>query len=229
MNMVFLSKGKFSDFVISDLPKIKAPDVLVFSNRIIEKLDLIEEIDGKTSVFYELCKLSENLNCVLIAGCDTEILGVLHKSAIIIDCGVLLGVSDMTYILDESKYNGGGCFRVYDTSKGKIGLVVGDDIMFPEVLKTLALCDSDFIISVYGKIYSAIPQVMMRAGSYSNGVSICMAAEGYMQISDIKGEVVYASDSGLIEYNLEILKDYHLIQSRRRGLYREIYSSFTQE
>lgn len=227
MNIAFVTKGKLSDFIISDLPKLKAPDVLVFSNKIIEKLDLIEEIDGKTNVFYELCKLSESLDCVLIIGCDTEILGILHKSAIIIDCGTLLGVSDMAHVLDDSKYNGGGCFRVYDTSKGKIGLVIGDDILFPEVLKTLSICDSDVIISVYGKIHSAIPQVMMRAASYYNGVNICMAAEGYVQISDIKGEILCALDAAVFEYSLEIVKDYHLIQSRRRGFYKEIYSSFS--
>ena len=227
MNITFVSKGKLSDFVISDMPKIKAPDVLVFSNKIIEKLDLIEEIDGKTSVFYELCKISENLGCVLIVGCDTEVLGILHKSAIIIDSGTLIGVSDMAHILDDSKYNGGGCFRVYDTSKGKIGLVVGDDILFPEVLRTLALCDSDIIISVYGKIHNAIPQVMMRAASYFNGINICMAAEGYVQISDIKGEIICALDSSIFEFSMEIVKDYHLIQARRRGFYKEIYSSFT--
>ena len=226
MNLTFVSKGKLSDFIISDLPKIKAPDVLVFSNKIIEKLDLIEEIDGKTNVFYELCKLSENLGCVLIIGCDTEILGILHKSAIVIDSGNLLGVSDMAHILDDSKYNSGGCFRVYDTSKGKIGLVIGDDILFPEVLRTLTLSDSDIIISIYGKIHNAIPQVMMRAASYFNGVNICMAAESYVQISDIKGEVLCATDAGVFEYSLEIIKDYHLIQARRRGFYREIYSSF---
>lgn len=227
MNITFVTKGKISDFILNDLTKMRNPDVLVFSNKIVDRLDLVQEMDGKTNVFYELCKLSETLNCVLIIGCDTEILGILHKSAIVIDCGTLMGVSDMAHILDDSKYNSGGCFRVYDTSKGKIGIIVGEDILFPEVPRILALCDSEVIISLFGKIYNTIPQVMMRAASYSNGVNICMAAEGYVQISDIRGEIVCALDAKILEYSLEIIKDFHLIQARRRGFYREIYSSFS--
>lgn len=227
MNITFVTCGKLSEFVLNDLTRLRNPDVLVFSNNVIEQLDLIKEIDGKTNVFYELCKLSETLNSVLIIGCDTEVLGILHKSAIVIDCGTLLGVSDMAHVLDDAKYNSGGCFRVYDTSKGKIGIIVGEDILFPEVPRILALCDSDVIICLFGKIYNSIPQVMMRSASYSNGINICMAAEGYVQISDIKGEIVCALDAKVLEYNLEIIKDFHLIQARRRGFYREIYSSFS--
>ena len=227
MNITFVTKGDLTDFILKDLTKLKSPDVLVFSNKIIKKLDLVKEIDGKTNVFYELSKLSKSLYCVLIVGCDTEVLGISHKSAIVLDCGNLLGVSDMAHIVDEGEYSSGGCFRVYDTSKGKIGIIVGEDILFPEVPRILSLCDSEIIISIFGKIYNAIPQVMMRAASYSNGVNICMAAEGYVQISDIKGEIVCALDAKILEYSLEIVKDFHLIQARRRGIYREIYSSFS--
>jgi predicted amidohydrolase len=150
----------------------------------------------------------------------------MHKSAIVIDCGKLSGVSDMAHVIDESVYSPGGNFRVYDTSRGKIGIIIGEDLYFSEVPRMLTLCDSDLIINLFGKIYDHIPQIVMRAASFCNGISICMAAESYTQVSDIKGEILCAGDAEIIECNLDIIKDYHLLQSRKRGYYKEIFTSY---
>lgn len=226
MNITFLSSGNYTDFVLSELGRLRNPDILVFSSGIIDKLDLFNELEGKSKIFYDLCILSKSMDCVIVCGCDTEVCGVMHKSAVVIDNGKLAGVSDMAHVIDESIYSPGGNFRVYDTSRGKIGLIIGEDLYFPEVPRILTLCDSDLIISLFGKIYNHIPQLIMRSAAFCNGISICMAAEGYIQISDIKGEILCASDAKIIECNLEIIKDFHLLQARRRGCYREIYSSF---
>jgi len=183
-------------------------------------------VGGTSNAFVSLCRLSEKLSCVIVAACDTEVCGLNHKSAVVIDNGKLIGVSDMAHVVDETDYSPGGGFRVYDTNKGKIGIVVDEDIYFPEVPRILTLCDSEVILSLFGNIRSAMPQVMMRAAAFSNGITVCMAAKGYVQIADIKGEIVCALDASILEYNMEAVKDYHLIQARRRGCYREIYSSF---
>ena len=77
----------------------------------------------------------------------------------------------------------------------------------------------------FGKISSPMPQVMMRAAAFSNGVNVCMAAAGCVQIADLKGEMI-ALPTAMLEFNMEIIKDFHLISARRRGCYREIYSAF---
>ena len=225
MNITILSRGSYTDFILSELSKIRNPDVLVFSSGIIDKLDFFEELGGKSKNFYDLCLLSKSMNCVVVCGCDTEVCGILHKSAIVIDNGKLSGVSDMTHIIDESDYSPGGGYKIYDTSRGKIGLIIGEDLFFPEIPHMLSLCESEVIICLFGQIYSHLPQLMMRSAAFSNGISICMAAEGYIQICDIKGEMLCATDAKMIECNLEIIKDFHLLQTKKRGYFKEIFSS----
>ncbi len=226
MNITFVTRGSLEKFIERDASKLRSPDVLVFSEGIVGKLNLLSEAGGAGNVFIALSALSEKLSCAVAAACDTEVCGLLHKSAAVFDCGRLLGVSDMAHVVDESGYSPGGTFRVYDTSKGKLGVVVGEDIYFPEVPRILALCDADIILSLFGRLRSSMPQVMMRAAAFASGVTVCMGARGYVQIADIKGEIVCALDATMVEYNTEIVKDFHLIQARRRGCYREIYSSF---
>jgi predicted amidohydrolase len=217
MDIAVLSRGNYTDFVLGRLSKTKKPDILVFSSGIIDRLNFFDELGGKSTVFYDLCLLSESMDCVIICACDTEVCGTLHKSAVLIDCGKLAGVSDMAQTDSESGYSPGGGFRVYETSRGKIGLIVGEDIYNPEIPKMLSLCGSDIIISLFGIITNHLPQLMMRAAAFSSGVCICMAAQGYIQISDIKGEMICATDADLLECEIEIIKDYRLLLTRSRG------------
>lgn len=225
MNITFLSRGDYSEFVLSELGKLRSPDVLVISHGILGAIDLISE-SREAGELYDLSLLSESLKCVVIAACDTHVMGVKRKSAVIFDSGKILGVSDMAHVIEESEYSPGGGFRVYDTSRGKIGLIIGEDLFFPEVARILTLCDSEIIICTYDKIYNHIPQLMLRAAAFSNGVCACMAAQGYVQVADISGAVICATDAKITECNIEIIKDYHLVMARRKGCYREIYSPF---
>ncbi len=226
MNITFVTRGSLETFLERDVKKLRSPDIIALSDGLVGELNLIDEAGGGSNACIKLCKLAEELDCVVVAACDTSVCGLLHKSAVVIDCGKLLGVSDMAHVMDDSRYSPGGGFRVYDTSKGKIGIIVDEDLFFPEVARILTLCDSEVILSMFGTIRSAMPQVMLRAAAFSNGVTMCMAAKGYVQIADIAGEIVCALDATILEYNMEIAKDYHLICARRRGCYREIYSSF---
>lgn len=226
MNITFLSRGNYTDFVLSELARLRNPDVLVLSPAIVDKIDLLMEAGTQSGTLFDLCVLSESLKCVVVCGCDTTVCGACKRSAIIIDNGKLLGVSDMAHVLDESPYTPGASFRVYDTSRGKIGLIVGEDLFFPETSRILTLCDSDVIICLFGKIYNHIPQLMLRSSAFSNGVCMCMAAEGYIQVADISGEIICSTDAKITECNFDIVKDYHLLMARRRGFYKEICTPF---
>ena len=67
---------------------------------------------------------------------------------------------------------------------------------------------------------------MIRALSFANGVVMALCAENYSAVSDIRGNVVFASVKDVVSTQIKIEKDYHLISSRRRGLYREFSSGY---
>ena len=68
------------------------------------------------------------------------------------DKGKILGVTDMVHVIDDSEFVSGGNFRVYDTSVGKIGIILAEDLFFPESARVLATCDADIIVCIFKKL-----------------------------------------------------------------------------
>ncbi len=208
------------------LNKIDKSDVVVFGFNGLGLVSYKKELNGETEYFQDVAKLSKQLSSVVISGCDTDTYGVFRHSAVIADKGKILGVTDMIHSIDDSEFVAGGNFRVYDTSAGKIGLIILEDLFFPEVPRILALCDADFIVCVFKKIDNSMPQIMLRAGAFSNGVAMSICAKNYASACDIRGNVTVASGADIVKAKIKIEKDYRLISSRRRGLYREFNSGY---
>ncbi len=201
-------------------------DVLVFGFNGLGLVSYKKELGGETEYFQDLARLSRELSSVVICGCDTDAYGVFRHSAVIADKGKILGVSDMAHALDDSEFVAGGNFRVYDTGAGKIGIIVAEDLFFPESARVLAMCDADIIICVFKKLEGPMPQVMLRAGAFANGVSMALCAKNYAAIADIKGNIVLSGGGKIIKSKIKIEKDFHLISLRQRGLYRDFNSGY---
>ncbi len=226
MQFCFVTDGLINEVWQEKLPLISDKEVVVFGFNGLGLVSYKKELAGETEYFQDIARLSKEISSVVICGCDTDTYGVFRHSAVIADKGKILGVSDMAHSIDESEFVSGGNFRVYDTSVGKIGLIIGEDLFFPEVPRVLALCDADVIVCLYKQLEGQMPQIMLRAGAFSNGIAMCLIAEKYACVADIKGEVKVASGQEVIDANIKIEKDYRLISSRRRGLYRDFNSGY---
>ena len=226
MNICFVTGETVNLVWQNKLNLICKQDVVVFGYNGLGLVSYKKELGGETEYFQDLAKLSRQLSATLICGCDTDTYGVFRHSVVVADKGKLLGVTDMVHSIDESEFVSGGSFRVYDTSAGKIGIIVAEDLYFPESSRALTLCDADVIVCVFKKVENSIPQVMLRAGAFSNGVLMALCAENYATISNIKGEILLASNADIVGAKVKIEKDYHLIVSRRRGMYRDFSSDY---
>ena len=71
-----------------------------------------------------------------------------------------------------------------------------------------------------------MPQIILRADAFTNGVTMGLCAKNYVTVADIKGEIIMASSKDIVGNELTIEKDYHLISSRRRGIYRDFNSGY---
>ncbi len=208
------------------LDKIGKSDLVVFGFNGLGLVNYKKELGGETEYFQDVARLSRQLSSVVVCGCDTDTYGVFRHSAVIADKGRILGVSDMAHSIDDSEFVAGGSFRVYDTSAGKIGLIVAEDLFFPESARVLALCDADVIICLFKSLEDLIPQIMLRAGAFANGVAMGLCAKNYAALADVRGNIAAASSADFLRVNLKIEKDYRLISSRRRGLYRDFGSGY---
>ena len=226
MRVCFVTNSSLNTVWQEKLGKISGYDLLVFGFNGLGLVSYKKELGGQTEYFQDVAKLSKQLSSVVICGCDTDTYGVFRHSAVVADKGRIIGVSDMAHAIDNSEFVSGGSFRVYDTSVGKIGIIVAEDLLFPESARVLALCDADIIICLYKKIESAMPQIILRADAFTNGVMMGLCAKNYVTVADIKGEIIMASSKDIVENDLSIEKDYHLISSRRRGIYRDFNSGY---
>lgn len=225
MDLCFVTTSTLSSVYEEKLDSLAKHDVLVFSNGL-GLVSYKKELSGQSEYFHDVARLSKQLNSVVICGCDTDTYGVFRHSAVIADKGKILGVTDMAHSIDEGEFVAGGNFRVYDTSAGKIGLIIQEDLFFPESARVLTLCDADVIVCVFKKLEGHIPLVMLRANAFANGVAIAMCAKNYACVADIKGRISFSSNGDIINTKVKIQKDYHLISSRRRGLYRDFNSGY---
>ena len=226
MEITFVTDKSINYLLENDITSISDSQVVVFGFNGLGLVSYKKELQGQTEYFHDIAMASKQLSSVIICGCDTDNYGVFRHSVVVADKGKLLGVTDMVHSIDQSEFVSGGNFRVYDTSAGKIGILIAEDLYFPESARVLALCDADIIICIFKKVENFMPQIMIRAGAFSNGVAMALLAKNYCAISDIRGKIVLSSSSEIIKSKVEIKKDYHLISSRKRGMYRDFNSGY---
>jgi len=180
-----------------------------------EEVSYEKELKGETSFFEEIARLSKTVKGVVVCGCITDTKGLRRKSVVVADNGRLVGVSDMLNAVD-GKYDSGAALRVYETKGGRMGVVVADDLRFPEIVKSLAVCGSDFIVCPFGRM-EGIETVLLRANAYCYGVPIFFCSLGNCMIADVSGEIAFASSQAMAVAAFTPRKEYHLIETRRRG------------
>ena len=226
MKTVFVTDRTLYSACKENAENLQGADLIIFGFNGMGLVSYKKELSGETDYFHDLARLSAQVQGVVISGCDTDTYGTFRHSVAIADKGKILGVSDMVHLPEGSEFVPGGGFRVYDTSKGKIGLIIEDDLYFPEVARVLSLCDADFIVCILKKIENFMPQIMLRASAYSNGVTMALCSENYSSVADTKGNILVSTKSGILETNLKKEKDYHLVSLRKRGMYKEFNSGY---
>lgn len=193
----------------------EVPDVLLFGFTGLGLVSYKRELSGETEYFRDVAGLSREIGGVVVSGCDTDTYGVYRHSAVVADKGRILGVSDATFSMDDSEFVAGGNLRVYDTSKGRIGVLVGEDLFYPEAAHTLALCDSELIVSRL-KVARADERSHDAGTRSPEGRAVAQARAKYAEIADIRGEIAFAGSFPWRAAQLKLQKDYHLVGCRRR-------------
>lgn len=221
MKVCFVTENSVNAVWQERLPEISEQDLVVFGFNGLGLVSYKKELSGETEYFQDIAKLSKQLDCVVVSGCDTDTYGVFRHSAVVAEKGKILGVTDMIHCVDDSEFVAGGSYRVYHTYCGKIGVLIGEDLFFPQSSAVLSLCDADIIICIFKKQESTLPQIVLRAQAFCNGVPMGLCAQGYCAVADIRGNVALASSADTVKINIKPERDYHDVLLRGRGICRE--------
>ena len=177
-----------------------------------------KELKGESDCFERAARLSKQTKGVVVCGCITDTRGIKRKSALVAENGKLCGISDMTHSIDGAMRSGAG-LRVYDTKIGKMGVLVAEDVLFPESMSALAACGSDFVVCPFGVLRDTISQVLLRAYAHLYGVPIFLCGVGYSIAVEANGAVAMATPQSPVTFSMENRKEFHLIETRRRGVF----------
>lgn len=214
MRVCFVGQEEVAQF--RKLRESQKADVILFGFNGLGEVNYEKELKGETAFFEEAALLSKEQKSLVVCGCITNTCGHKRKSALIAENGRLCGVSDMLHTMD-GEWGSGASLRVYDTKVGKVGVAVAEDVYYPEVIKTLVACGSDFILCPFSKVINSVPSVLLRAYSYCYGVPILLCGEGYSMYADGTGELAFASPQSPSYAEFDKVKEYHLVQTRKRG------------
>ena len=176
------------------------------------------ELKGDTAYFEAVARLSRLSQSVVVCGGVTDARGHKRKSAVVVENGKVLGISDALHAIDGEMASG-AALRVYETAIGRMGVAVADDLRFPEVMKALSVCGSDFIVCPHERA-DEMQRVLLRAHAYCYGIPIYFCAKGYSMIADASGGVPFSSPQSPVYAEFFDKKEYHLVETRRRGIYR---------
>ena len=149
-------------------------------------VDYRSELAGESSRLEEMAVFSRECGCIVVAGCRTDSCGIRRKSAAVAEKGRILGVADRLHAFEDD-ISAGAHLKVFETAAGKIGLCVAEDIYFPAVCETLALCDADVIVCPFEAAEDSVPRLMLRAGAFVAGVEACLCAENLAMIASRSG------------------------------------------
>ena len=192
-------------------------ELVCFSFMALGEVSYERELKGETSLFEDVALLSKEGQNVVVCGCYSDSRGIRRKSVVVADRGRILGVADMLNRLDTVEYRPGAGIKIFDTKAGKIGIVVAEDLYFPQVFETISLCGADLVLCIFEELNESLEQVLIRANAYLYGVPVCLCSYGYAAVCDIAGKLAFASPDSPCLYDLQREQEYHIVETRRRG------------
>lgn len=212
MRLCAVSQGKLQKDLI--LPEC---DVALFGFGGLGEIDYESEISGRSVKLEEAARLSKAADCSLFCGCVTLVKGQARKSVCVCERGKLCGITDMSHVLDGERYKSGAGVGVYSACGYKVGLCIENDLLFPEVLKTLSLCGCNLVAVVLSELKNSMPPLLIRAYAYLYGMPILMCAGKTAYFADTAGAIA-TSMQDICLFEADIKNEYHIVSTRLRGI-----------
>ncbi len=201
----------------SKKPKVEE-QTLIFGFNGVKKIYYKKELSGEDNLLSNIASLSKKDKKLIITGAITDNYGIIRKSAIVAEDGKLLGISDMNLCLDKSPFSSGVGYRVYQTKIGRVGIIVDDDLIDIDGVKSMAQCGADIIICLVNAEEKSQYNVLVRAYSFLFGLPIVILSSNSVIAGDMHGEICGASRNEESRIIVPMKKNYRLCQVKKRGV-----------
>lgn len=211
MRITFVSKDALSRY--KEQGHEDRANVTLFGFNGVGEVSYEKELKGESHFFEDVATLSKRNKNVVVCGCVTDTRGHKRKSVAVAENGRLLGVSDMLYAVD-GECSAGANLRIYETKIGRMGVVVAGDLYFPETVKALSLCGSEFIVCPFERAITPLERSYLCVYAHTFALPIFMCGGGFSMIVGAEGELTFSSPLSPISAEYEEKKQYHLVETR---------------
>jgi predicted amidohydrolase len=209
----------FEEFVLKYLEALEKTDLLALGFGVLGGVDFHREMGGGGQLS-DLASLSRDLNCAVAAGADTDLYGARRKSVALCEKGRLTDVCDAVYPGDPG-LAAGGDFRLYGFACGKIGVIVNRDLFCPVCARALASAEAKIFAAAADSPVSGRLILAARAAALQNGRPCLLTCRDYSLLSDMRGEIKFASPSPVFRWEFEIeTSDEFLCERRLKNPYK---------
>lgn len=219
MNILCVTSTDYNSLENTEIDK---ESLVIMAHGILDRVNLVSELEGKTITLKKLALWSKAKGVTIIAGIDASINNDTYCSAVVIDNGSILGISDMTHVL-SGMYNAGNSLRLYDTTQGLIGIVIGDDIFYPECVRALCISGAKMIVYVANKRSTRKAMISASAASMLNGVYCIAQTTDKVTVFDCYGKMIIRSSEEMIYDIIEPIVNDTFISARREEVYKRVY------
>lgn len=217
--MVF---GIINDGKIEDIPVC---DIAVAGFGVLGDVDYESELRGQTEKFEQSARFSKRADCGLLCACKTASRGLLRKSCAVSDRGKLLGIADMLHVLDGENYKSGSGLGIYKINGCKIGICIENDLLFPDVFRSMNLCGCNAVVVLLEEIRDNIPALLIRTYAYLYGMPVIMSAGKTAYFADISGAIATSVQEKAL-FEIIPKNEYHLVTTRTKGITGECRADY---
>lgn len=157
----------------------RRPEILCLHRSVIGRVDLRAELVGESDVIAPLMKHSARHGNLIVAAARAVVDAGEYNSAIVIDRGRVLGVSDQMSVSKKGMRKG-ACMRCYRTSAGLMGLILSDDAHCPQLWHAMSRAECEFIVAMNEKVFDET-----REHAFLQCMSYCCGREIYAHFCDV--------------------------------------------
>ena len=226
-NVVITPEGALDGYVINEVNSKSEKD-----NNIVDRFfNLGEPIDGP--YIQKASALADELNIYFVFGFLEREDKNLYNTAILIDPdGDIIGRYRKThfaqgYTINPESYKAGDEFPVFQTSFGKVGILICYDRQLPEPARILTLKGAEILfIPSYGSYTdeNGWNTIMLRTRARENRVPLVFCHPYQSLLIDKHGDVkVFGTGGNISYYEINLAQDKNnVMRNRRPDIYDEL-------
>lgn len=196
-------------------------DIVIIPSFVLGETNLQAELAGNTEKISALVQSSIKNKNIITAGMTAVIESRRYFSAVIIDKGTILGISDMVHT--DDKFQAGKALRLYRTSKGNIGIILDRDIYYPEVARAMLKGGADFLICIMQDARGKLPILASTHSATFNGLTCFVVSDTIFYGIDEMGNDILTSEQDDKAMRIQLFKNEKYINSLRADVVNKIY------